>query len=143
MDSLIPKELSARLRADHAHGRGRSRVRLGDALAALSRAPLTAVSGGVRYGVMRLRADEIVVESAGHPPMRGTVDLFDGAARVARLLVQFAWERDGRAGYELKRCAMEATAAPVPHGARGVPAAGGSGGEAVGQEGPSDPLVRP
>ncbi|MEM7497232.1 MAG: hypothetical protein AAF371_04475 [Pseudomonadota bacterium] len=109
MDSLIPEDMS---RAGAREGRA------APWLAIDPRAPLTAVSGAKRYGVLRIAEREVVVESAGRPPMRGTVDLFAGAERVARLLVQFAWERDGRAAYEIKRRAIVALAAAVPHGAR-------------------------
>ncbi|MEM7528646.1 MAG: hypothetical protein AAF416_13340 [Pseudomonadota bacterium] len=110
MDSVIPAELAQGRRGGEADEERWLEVE--------TSAPLTAVSGGVRYGVLRLRPHELVVESIGRPPMRGTVDLFAGAERVARLLVQFGWERDGRAGYELKRRAVAALAAAVPHGAR-------------------------
>lgn len=82
------------------------------------RLPMTAVSGRTRYGVVRFTPTELVVESAGRAPMRGTVDLFAGGERVGRLLVQFAWERDGRAGYELKRRSMHLPDRATPHGAR-------------------------
>ncbi|MEL6769313.1 MAG: hypothetical protein AAFP17_19205 [Pseudomonadota bacterium] len=118
MDSLIPEEMS---RA------GKREPKSGPWLAVDPRAPLTAVSGTKRYGVLRLAEGEVVVESAGRPPMRGTVDLFAGAERVARLLVQFAWEQDGRAAYEIKRRAVVALAAAVPHGARGQDGAKGQG----------------
>ncbi|MEO0957885.1 MAG: hypothetical protein AAFY66_05370 [Pseudomonadota bacterium] len=118
MDSLIPDEMNRV---------GAREGVLDPWLAIDPRAPLTAVSGAKRYGVLRIAEREVVVESAGRPPMRGTVDLFAGAERVARLLVQFAWERDGRAAYEIKRRAVVALAAAVPHGARG------KGGAAEGQ----------
>ncbi|MEL6196694.1 MAG: hypothetical protein AAFT19_02500 [Pseudomonadota bacterium] len=86
--------------------------------AVVSHLPMTAVSGQVRYGVVRLSAAELVVESEGRVPMRGTVDLFAGGERIGRMLVQFAWERDGRTGYELKRRSMRLPTGATPHGAR-------------------------
>lgn len=85
------------------------------------RRPLTAVSGSVRYNVLRLAEREIVVENAGRAPMRGTVDLYAGGERVARLLVQLAWLTPERAGYELKRASLAPPNAPVPHGMRATP----------------------
>ncbi|MEM6487374.1 MAG: hypothetical protein AAF677_03745 [Pseudomonadota bacterium] len=79
---------------------------------------LTAVSGGARYSVLRLGASEMIVDASGNAPMRGVVDLFAGGERVGRLLVQFMWQRDGRAAYELKRRTLRALKAAVPHGAR-------------------------
>ncbi|MEM6971863.1 MAG: hypothetical protein AAF577_03580 [Pseudomonadota bacterium] len=79
---------------------------------------LTAVSGGRRYGVLRLGHDEIVVESEGASPMRGIVDLFARGERVGRLLVQLVWSENGRSGYELKRRTIRMPQEPVPHGAR-------------------------
>ncbi|MGF1551792.1 MAG: hypothetical protein ACFBWO_04720 [Paracoccaceae bacterium] len=79
---------------------------------------MTAVSGGVRFAVLRFDDREIVVEDTGRAAMRGTVDLFAGGERVAHLLVQFAWRTEGRAGYELKRHSLIGPGAPVPHGMR-------------------------
>lgn len=83
------------------------------------RVALTAVSGGRRYGVLRLGKDEIVVDNDGTQPMRGVVDLFAQGQRVGRLLVQLVWSENGRSGYELKRRTLRMPDAGVPHGARG------------------------
>ncbi|MEO0819749.1 MAG: hypothetical protein AAF074_04890 [Pseudomonadota bacterium] len=82
-------------------------------------APLTVISAGVRYGVLRMDDREIVVETSGRPPLRGCVDLIAGGVAVARLLLQHAWAADGRAGFELKRRLATKPARAVPHGDRG------------------------
>ena len=124
MDSILPGGLMAETASRLGGSLARALdARKGAGRAALpfdTRLPMTAVSGGVRYGVLRLGAEEIVVEHEGRAPMRGTVDLFAGGERVGRLLVQLAWQDEGRSGYELKRRSFRALTAATPHGAREV-----------------------
>ncbi|MEM9782747.1 MAG: hypothetical protein AAF899_09745 [Pseudomonadota bacterium] len=97
---------------------------------------LTAVSGGRRYGVLRLGHDEIVVDTDGTQPMRGIVDLFAQGQRVGRLLVQLVWSENGRSGYELKRRTLRMPSAAVPHGARSAAALPQGGGMVRAAEAP-------
>ncbi|MEL6337850.1 MAG: hypothetical protein AAFS07_09290 [Pseudomonadota bacterium] len=118
MDSVLPFDfpVETALRRSIALG-ARAKRKAADLLFD-PRLPMTAVSGGKRYGVVRFGTSEIVVESEGRAPMRGIVDLFAGGERVGRLLVQLAWQRDGRSGYELKRRSLLLPSGATPHGAR-------------------------
>jgi hypothetical protein len=70
-------------------------------------------AGDQEFRVLRKWATGFSVEAGGVPPLRGLVDLFDGATHLAECLIIAAEEDAGEMRYEFKRSTEAHDKAPL------------------------------
>lgn len=83
-------------------------------LAALKKASRLRVQAGDDiHPVLRLWRDGFAVEAATTPPLRGLVDVFDGARHLCQCLIVASGAGAGEMRYEFKRATAAADAAAL------------------------------
>lgn len=100
MSTYLPKDLQESL--------GAARI------AGLKKASRLRVETGTdSYPVLRLRDNGFSVEAAVVPPLRGLVDIYDGARHLYQCLIVASEEDFGEMRYEFKRNTAAADRAPL------------------------------
>ncbi|TMV03730.1 hypothetical protein FGK63_18855 [Ruegeria sediminis] len=100
MSTYVSKEMRAELNAAR--------------IATLKKASrLRVEADGTHYRVLRMWKDGFTVESESTPPLRGLVDLYDGANHLYQCLIVAAEEEAGEMRYDFKRNTMAADKAPL------------------------------
>lgn len=100
MTTYLPEELQERLHAARRAGlRKKSRLRV--------------QAGGASYPVLRLWRNGFAVEDETTPPLRGLVELLEGARPIYQCLVIAAEAEDGEMRYEFKRSTAVSDHAPA------------------------------
>lgn len=91
----------------------REALRSAERMALLRKSRLTVSSGGERYRVLRMWSRGFAVTTDGVPPLRGLVDLYDGATHICQALIVTDRDDDGERVYEFKRATAAADNAPL------------------------------
>jgi hypothetical protein len=81
--------------------------------AARRKSRLRLIAGGVTLPILRMWDGGLAVEATGAPPVRGLVDIHDGARHVCQCLIVAASEEGGEMRYEFKRATPAADTAPL------------------------------
>ena len=90
MSTFVPKEVQAGLdQARRASIRAASRLRV--------------ETGGDIFPVLRMWKSGFAMDAADAPPLRGFVDLYDGAVHLFQCLVVASEEENGEKRFEFKR----------------------------------------
>jgi hypothetical protein len=85
-------------------------------LAGLKKASRLRVLAGDEYHtVLRMWQDGFAVEMDTVPPLRGLVDIYDGANHVSQCLIIASGSEGGEMRYDFKRNTMATDKAPLDH----------------------------
>lgn len=74
---------------------------------------LRLVAGGVTVPILRMWDGGLAVAADGAPPVRGLVDVYDGARHLCQCLIVAASEDRGEMRYDFKRATPAADAAAL------------------------------
>ncbi len=91
----------------------REALRSAERIALLRKSRLTVVSDGQRHRVLRMWSRGFAVGAEDVPPLRGLVDLYEGATHLCQALIVTDRDDDGERVYEFKRSTAAADHAPL------------------------------
>lgn len=104
MSTYLPKDMQESMDAARLAGlRKKSRLRVNVA--------------GETFPVLHLWKTGFSVEAGVVPPLRGLVDLYDGATHLYQCLIVASGEEAGEMRYEFKRSTAVSDSAPLDHAA--------------------------